>query len=117
MRSAMQIHSPSKVTEGFGRMFDQGLVVGIDKGTKDVVSSALAMSRRVAGAANLSPRMDFSGLSASMDSAMSDFAEAESSRQYVFRVNGRDLAAATSRDYGTELNGFAKRISMGYGRG
>ena len=117
MRSAMQIHSPSKVTEGFGRMFDQGLVVGIDKGTKDVVSSAVAMSRRVAGAANLTPRTDVSGLSASMGSAMNDFAEAESSRQYVFRVNGRDLAVATSRDYGTELNGFAKSISMGYGRG
>ena len=40
-QSALQIHSPSKVTEGFGEMFDLGFVKGV-KGSMPLISRAVA---------------------------------------------------------------------------
>ena len=68
-------------------------------------------------AANLSPKMDFSGVAASMNGAISDLADIEGNREDVFQVNGREMARATDRNYNMALNSYAKRISMGYGRG
>ena len=116
-KAALQISSPSKLTEGFGRFFDQGLSVGIDEGTGEVVRSAVRLADRVAGAANLRPQLDMSGLTSSVNDAMSGFADAESRREYVFNVNGREMARATDRNYNNALNGYARRIGLGYGRG
>ena len=41
----LEIHSPSKVTENFGRMLDQGLAIGMDEGA--AVTAAQTLARNV----------------------------------------------------------------------
>jgi len=116
-QSALQIHSPSRVTEGFGRMFDQGFVVGIDKEAGSVVRSAVSLVNNVVGAANLAPKMDLSGLSASMNGAINDLTGADGNLEIPLYINDREFARATTRANNAALNGYAKRIGLGYGRG
>ena len=66
---------------------------------------------------NLSPAVDFSGISGAMSSAVGDIADIESMRDVVLSVDGRELARTTAPDYNAALNGYAKYINLGYGRG
>lgn len=116
-RAALQIHSPSKVTEGFGRMFDQGFVVGIDREASSVVRSAVNLVNNVVGAANLAPKMDLSGMQSALNGAMTDFTDAEAQRDIVLRLNGRDVARVTATDNNKALNHYSKQVALGYGRG
>lgn len=53
LRTALDVHSPSRVTEDLGRQFDLGLIRGISAGDRDVSSAAAALggsaSRSLAG--------------------------------------------------------------------
>ena len=116
-KAAAGIASPSKVMAELGKFYDLGLAQGITENTKTVVDSALDMSRRTLGAVNLSPAVDFSGISGAMSSAVGDIADIESMRDVVLSVDGRELARTTAPDYNAALNGYAKYINLGYGRG
>ena len=96
-----------------GRFTGEGFAIGL----QDSLSTAIRAAQTVVGAANLSPKMDFSGLSTSMNGAINDLADLENSREWAFYLNGREMARASTRDYNTALNGYGKRISLGYGRG
>lgn len=100
-----------------GRMFDLGVAKGIDEETSSVVRSAVRMADTVAGAANLRPRMDLSGITKGMRGAISDIADIESARDIALYLNGREMARASTRDYDLALNGYARRLNLGYGRG
>ena len=112
-RDALGIASPSRVMMEIGRFTGEGFAIGL----QDSLSTAIRAAQTVVGAANLSPKMDFSGLSTSMNGAINDLADLENSREWAFYLNGREMARASTRDYNTALNGYGKRISLGYGRG
>jgi len=113
----LHIMSPSRVMMQSGRMFDLGVAKGIDEETSSVVRSAVRMADTVAGAANLRPRMDLSGITKGMRGAISDIADIESARDIALYLNGREMARASTRDYDLALNGYARRLNLGYGRG
>jgi cell pole-organizing protein PopZ len=48
-KSILKISSPSKVTEEIGKFFDEGLQVGIEENTKQVVGSAQQLSKSLVG--------------------------------------------------------------------
>lgn len=116
-RSALQINSPSKVTRALGEGFDEGFAVGIDREAGAVVRSAVKLVGSVAGAANLKPRMDLSGLYASVSGAGADAAAIDGGGDTVLYINGREMARTMKRDNSAALNGYTKRINLGYGRG
>ena len=91
--------------------------MGIDRRAQDVVHSAVAMIDSAIGAANFRPQIDLSGVNDTVSGAMNGLAEMESSRQYVFNVNGRELARATRNDYNRTLNGYNRSVGLGFGRG
>ena len=116
VRNALGIHSPSRVMMEAGRMFDQGFVVGIDKDAEAVRHSVVSMMDRVVGAANLRPKMDFSGITGAMDDAIFDLAGIEGERPVILQVNGRELARTTSEDNARASARYNRSISLGVGK-
>lgn len=53
LRSALKVHSPSKITYEVGSFFDQGLVGGISAGAAQVEKEAAALGQTAAGALDI----------------------------------------------------------------
>ena len=68
-KSFLGIHSPSKLFEGFGINIDEGLVKGIDKGSKGVVNSVAGVSDSITSAFNPNTTMQGVNLAGEMRKA------------------------------------------------
>ena len=68
-KSFLGINSPSKLFEGFGINIDEGLVKGIDKGSKGVVSKVAGVSNSITSAFNPNTTMQGVNLAGEMRKA------------------------------------------------
>ena len=115
-RAALQIHSPSRVTEGFGENFDRGFVKGvrnelpaIDRAVRQAVyvrPPVSAAQRRETGApvAMGAPVFDYDAL-----------AEASAARPVYMNLDGRAVAQANSRNTALAQNRREREIAMRFG--
>lgn len=113
IRKALDIRSPSHRLEKLGVFTGEGYRVGLDRSIRGAVKSA----QNVLGLLNLSPKMDFSGITTAVGNSMQTFADIESARKIALNVNGRELATVTAPNYNSALNNYAANVIRGYGRG
>ena len=114
-RSALQIHSPSRVTMALGEAFDQGFVKGVAARSPEVVRavervvavtpSGVAAARRETPAPTAPGRgVDYERLAA-----------AAASRPTVLMLDGRILAEAGAGQTARAQNARTRRIAVRYG--
>lgn len=118
-RSALAIHSPSKVTRELGENFDLGFIRGIDAMRPDIERSVRAAVQieppaSVAyGAAQTMPRTE----PASTQPIDYDrLADAMNRRQMVLTMDNRRLAELQERETARTQSARNRRIALGYGR-
>jgi hypothetical protein len=106
---ALDIHSPSKVLKELGMFAGEGF----DLGLTESISTALDNMRNMVTGINMTPRMDLSTIQGQLNSIN----EAQNEGNIVLQLNGRELGRAAAPDMNTAVNGYTRRIAMGYGRG
>lgn len=115
-RSALQIHSPSRVAEGFGEFFDLGFVRGLRNGQPEIdraIEGALAIApprpaERAAESA--APRV---GGAVAID--YERLAGALRQLSPVLELDGRTVARVNSENTAQVQNARARNIAMRYG--
>ena len=112
MRSELQIHSPSRVTERLGEMTGQGFELGMVESLNDAIRSA----QGIVGSMNLTPRLSAPDLSSAFASAAGSIADAEGARPIYLNVNGRTLATVTAADTRRAQNSYNRTIALGVGK-
>lgn len=135
MRSALKIASPSKVSREDGVFFGSGLAIGITDTERDVVQAA----HGIAAAADntlrsfrigydsissfrpvdaVDQRADYgtAGSIKELTAAIRKLQTTNSSGNYGFYVNGRELASVTRTDTAVQQNARRRRIAAGFGR-
>ncbi len=112
MRSELQIHSPSRVTQKLGEMTGQGFELGM----VESLNAAIRSAQNVVGSMNLSPRLSAPDLSSAFASAAGSIADAEGSRPIYLNVNGRTLATVTAADTRRAQNSYNRSIALGVGK-
>ena len=112
MRSELQIHSPSRVTQRLGEMTGQGFELGM----VESLNAAIRSAQNVVGSMNLSPRLSAPDLSSAFASAAGSIADAEGSRPIYLNVNGRTLATVTASDTRRAQNSYNRSIALGVGK-
>ena len=112
MRSELQIHSPSRVTQKLGEMTGQGFELGM----VESLNAAIRSAQNVVGSMNLTPRLNAPDLSSAFASAAGSIADAEGSRPIYLNVNGRTLATVTAADTRRAQNSYNRSIALGVGK-
>ena len=112
MRSELQIHSPSRVTQKLGEMTGQGFELGM----VESLNAAIRSVQNVVGSMNLTPRLNAPDLSSAFASAAGSIADAEGSRPIYLNVNGRTLATVTAADTRRAQNSYNRSIALGVGK-
>ena len=115
-QSALQIHSPSRVTADFGEAFDRGFVKGMLTRSPEVVravervvtvtpsATAEAVAARAVSPVPPRERVDYDRLAA-----------AAASRPTVLMLDGRTLAEASAAQTARAQNARTRRIAVRYG--
>ena len=109
IKDALKIESPSKVMMSLGQYTGEGFDIGLQRSLSEAVAN---MNSLVTGA-NMSPKMDLSGIT----NQLNMINEAQNEGNIVLQLNGRELGRAAAPDMNTAVNGYTRRIAMGYGRG
>lgn len=112
MRSELQIHSPSRVTQKLGEMTGQGF----EQGMVESLNAAIRSAQGIVGSMNLTPRLSAPDLSSAFASAAGSIADAEGSRPIYLNVNGRTLATVTAADTRRAQNSYNRTIALGVGK-
>ena len=112
MRSELQIHSPSRVTQKLGRYTGQGF----EQGMVESLNAAIRSAQGIVGSMNLTPRLSAPDLSSAFASAAGSIADAEVSRPIYLNVNGRTLATVTAADTRRAQNSYNRTIALGVGK-
>ena len=114
-KETLQISSPSKVTEEFGKYFDYGFVRGIE-GNVGVINSAIKNALQLGGPSSASYgstsvfRQQQNGID------YDRLADAISQRPSNIIVNGKLLARTTSDDTAKAQNARSRTLALGYGK-
>ncbi len=118
VQSALQIHSPSKVSMKLGGYFSQGMADGILKNARSVSLASGRMAEMAASGLRYTP-VRRAASSVPSDVALTiDYdrlAGAMAQRQTVLVSNGRVLARSTAADNSQALGAYKRRVAMGYG--
>lgn len=109
IKAAFDEHSPSRVMMGIGSLAGEGLDIGL----KESVGSAISNMRNLVTGINMTPRMDLS----SIQGQLALINQTQGKGSVVLQLNGRELGRAAAPDMNTAVNGYTRRIAMGYGRG
>ena len=112
IKTELQIHSPSRVTEGLGEMTGKGFEIGM----VESLNSAVRAAQSVVGSMNLTPRLTAPELGSAFASAAGSIADAESARPIYLNVNGRTLASVTAGDTRRAQNSYNRSIALGVGK-
>ena len=112
MRSALQIHSPSRVTAELGQMTGKGFEIGLTES----LNAAIRSAQSAVGSLNLAPRLTAPDLSSAFTSAAQSVADAEGARPIYLNVNGRTLATVTAADTRRAQNSYNRTIALGVGK-
>ena len=112
MRSELQIHSPSRVTEKLGEMTGRGFELGM----VESLNAAIRSAQSVVGSMNLTPRLTAPDLGSAFASAAGSIADAEGARPIYLNVNGRTLATVTAADTRRAQNSYNRSIALGVGK-
>lgn len=107
---ALQIASPSKVMKELGLFAGEGLDIGLTES----VGNAIDNMRNLITGINMTPKMDLSSIQGQL--SMINQAQGEQG-DVILQLNGRALGRAAAADMNTAVNGYTRRIAMGYGRG
>lgn len=116
-KEALQINSPSKLTEGFGEYFDAGFIRGIENMTPDVqkaVSDVLQVSppRSSYGSEMVTATQQRSGNGIDYER----LGDAMRERPLYMTYDGRTIARIGANDTARAQNNRARRIAVGYGK-
>lgn len=109
IKDALKIESPSRVMMSLGQYTGEGFDIGLQRS----LSEAIANMNGLVTGANMTPRMDLSGIT----SQLSTINQAQGEGNVILQLNGRELGRAAAPDMNTAVNGYTRRIAMGYGRG
>lgn len=112
MRSALQIHSPSRVTAEIGRYTGEGFEIGLTES----LNAAIRSAQSAVGSLNLAPRLTAPDLGSAFASAAQSVADAEGARPIYLNVNGRTLATVTAADTRRAQNSYNRSIALGVGK-
>lgn len=110
IKSAFEINSPSKKMMELGEFAGEGLDIGLQQS----VGAAVDNMRGLVTGINMVPKMDLSSIQGQL--AMINQTQAEQG-SVILQLNGRELGRAAAPDMNTAVNGYTRRIAMGYGRG
>ena len=112
IRDALGIRSPSRVGISLGANFGDAFGSGL----QDSLHSALRSAQTVIGLENLSPKMDFGGLTGPFGRMLQDFANVETGRHIDLYVNGRKMASTMENDTAVASAAYSRRVALGYGK-
>ena len=113
-RSALAIHSPSKVTEGLGEYFDMGFVRGVRGGMPKIDRAvAEALYLRPNGAAYDAPAPRQTSSAPVID--YEAMAAANAARPVTLRLDGREVARLNAENAVQSQNSLNRGIAARYG--
>lgn len=113
-RAALQIHSPSRVTEGFGENFDLGFVRGVQNRAGDV-DRAVAEAVYVRPPVGVARSEAVRGAREGMSFDYAALAAASAARPIILNLDGREVARINSENSALAQNGRARQIALRYG--
>ena len=109
--AALEIRSPSRVTERFGAYFGEGFEIG----ARDSLNRAVRTIDGIVGSINLSPRIPAPDFEGALTSATQMLSDAENQRPIDIYFNGRFFARAARTDLQREINSANRMTNLTYG--
>lgn len=109
--AALEIRSPSRVTERFGTYFGEGFEIG----ARDSLNRAVRTIDGIVGSINLSPRIPAPDFEGALTSATQMLSDAENQRPIDIYFNGRFFARAARSDLQREINSANRMTNLTYG--
>lgn len=117
--SALQIHSPSKVSLKIGGYFSEGMADGILKNMRMVSGAATQLAGMAAAGLKYTPARrpgsTFAGAQSAQTIDYDRLAQAMAEHQTVLVSNGKVLARSTAADNSQALGAYKLRVAKGYG--
>lgn len=117
--SALQIHSPSKVSLKIGGYFSEGMADGILKNMRMVSGAATQLAGMAAAGLKYTPvrrpGSTFAGAQSVQTIDYDRLAQAMAEHQTVLVSNGKVLARSTAADNSQALGAYKRRVAKGYG--
>ena len=113
MRTALKIHSPSRVTREIGEFTGEGFRIGLESSLRNAVRTA----ENIAGSLNLAPKLTAPDLSNAFASATQGWADAESMRPIYLMLRGKVIGEALAADNARAANNYNRSIALGVGKG
>lgn len=117
--SALQIHSPSKVSLKIGGYFSEGMADGILKNMRMVSGAATQLAGMAAAGLKYTPvrrpGSTFAGAQSAQTIDYDRLAQAMAEHQTVLVSNGKVLARNTAADNSQALGAYKRRVAKGYG--
>lgn len=109
--AALEIRSPSRVTERFGAYFGEGFEIG----ARDSLNRAVRTIDGIVGSINLSPRIPAPDFEGALTSATQMLSDAENQRPIDIYFNGKFFARAARSDLQREINSANRMTNLTYG--
>lgn len=109
--AALEIRSPSRVTERFGAYFGEGFEIG----ARDSLNRAVRTIDGIVGSINLSPRIPAPDFEGALTSATQMISDAENQRPIDIYFNGKFFARAARTDLQREINSANRMTNLTYG--
>lgn len=109
--AALEIKSPSRVTERFGAYFGEGFEIG----ARDSLNRAVMTIDGIVGSINLSPRIPAHDFEGALTSATQMISDAENQRPIDIYFNGKFFARAARTDLQREINSANRMTNLTYG--
>ena len=109
--AALEIRSPSRVTERFGAYFGEGFEIG----ARDSLNRAVMTIDGIVGSINLSPRIPAPDFEGALSSATQMISDAENQRPIDIYFNGKFFARAARTDLQREINSANRMTNLTYG--
>lgn len=109
--AALEIRSPSRVTERFGAYFGEGFEIG----ARDSLNRAVRTIDGIVGSINLSPRIPAPDFEGALTSATQMISDAENQRPIDIYFNGKFFARAARTDLQREINDANRMTNLTYG--
>lgn len=109
--AALEIRSPSRVTQRYGAYFGEGFEIG----ARDSLNQAVRTIDSIVGSINLSPRIASPDFEGALSSATQMISDAESARPIDIYFNGKFFARAARSDLQREINSSNRFTNLTYG--
>lgn len=109
--AALEIRSPSRVTERFGAYFGEGFEIG----ARESLNRAVRTIDGIVGSINLSPRIPVPDFEGALTSATQMISDAENQRPIDLYFNGKFFARAARSDLQREINSANRMTNLTYG--